>query len=192
MSWGPYFESGDQLRQARIQANWTQKRLAILAGVHVQTVKYNERRKDQLDGVACSRFRKALAGSGKSLPELPKRRSAPIASRPMVEPSPVAVVTTKIQKGNISKTMQPKNGFKNQNKTTEPAPMRCGAITRKGSPCKAKAVSSRHRCKIHGGLSTGPKTPEGRSKVSAAQSRRWERFRLEKQSSESTGQIDIK
>lgn len=189
MAWGPYFESGDELKQTRVQANWTQKDLAQKAGVHVQTVKYHERRKDQLDGVACSRFRKAFAGAGKSLSELPKRRSALIASRPMVEPRrPVAVVTTKIQKGNNPKTMQPKSGFKNQNKTTAAGLIRCEAITRKGSPCKAKAVSGRHRCKIHGGLSTGPRTPEGRHKVSAAQSRRWERYRLEKQSSESKGQ----
>ena len=45
----------------------------------------------------------------------------------------------------------------------------CGARTRKGTPCKAPAVWDKARdrpvngrCRMHGGLSTGPKTLEGR------------------------------
>ncbi len=38
----------------------------------------------------------------------------------------------------------------------------CGAKTRAGTPCKQKAVYANGRCKFHGGLSTGPKTPQGR------------------------------
>lgn len=41
---------------------------------------------------------------------------------------------------------------------------RCGARTRKGTPCQCKALRN-GRCKLHGGLSTGAKTPEGRRKV---------------------------
>lgn len=37
---------------------------------------------------------------------------------------------------------------------------RCGAKTRKGRPCRQPAMKN-GRCKMHGGLSTGPKTPEG-------------------------------
>lgn len=37
---------------------------------------------------------------------------------------------------------------------------RCGAKTRKGTPCKAPAMAN-GRCRMHGGKSTGPKTPEG-------------------------------
>ncbi len=37
---------------------------------------------------------------------------------------------------------------------------RCGAKTRKGTPCKAPAMAN-GRCRLHGGKSTGPKTPEG-------------------------------
>lgn len=36
---------------------------------------------------------------------------------------------------------------------------RCGAKTRKGTPCKAPAMAN-GRCRMHGGKSTGPKTPE--------------------------------
>ena len=37
---------------------------------------------------------------------------------------------------------------------------RCGAKTRKGTPCKAPAMAN-GRCRMHGGKSTGPRTPEG-------------------------------
>jgi len=40
----------------------------------------------------------------------------------------------------------------------------CGAKTRKGKPCQRKALV-RGKCCIHGGLSTGPKTEEGKKRV---------------------------
>jgi hypothetical protein len=44
---------------------------------------------------------------------------------------------------------------------------RCGAYARStGQPCKAKALPN-GRCKNHGGMSTGPKTPEGKTKALA-------------------------
>ena len=36
----------------------------------------------------------------------------------------------------------------------------CGAKTRKGMPCQAPAMRN-GRCRMHGGASTGPRTPEG-------------------------------
>lgn len=53
----------------------------------------------------------------------------------------------------------------------------CGARTRKGKTCKAKAVPGKKRCRFHGGLSTGPKTPEGRERIAAAQRKRWAEWR---------------
>ena len=50
----------------------------------------------------------------------------------------------------------------------------CGARTRKGSPCKARAVSGAARCRLHGGLSTGPKTTEGRARICESNRRRAE------------------
>lgn len=44
----------------------------------------------------------------------------------------------------------------------------CGAYSRStGSSCKAKAMTN-GRCKNHGGMSTGPKTPEGRKAIAEA------------------------
>lgn len=41
---------------------------------------------------------------------------------------------------------------------------KCGARTRKGAACQCKALSN-GRCKFHGGLSTGPKTADGKVTV---------------------------
>ena len=38
----------------------------------------------------------------------------------------------------------------------------CGARTRAGTPCKRRDLYRNGRCRLHGGLSTGPKTPEGK------------------------------
>ncbi len=45
---------------------------------------------------------------------------------------------------------------------------RCGAKTRQGTPCRKPALKGRTRCQLHGGRSTGPKTIEGRQRVSKA------------------------
>tara|TARA_R110002051_G_scaffold305409_1_gene375350 strand:+ start:1224 stop:1562 length:339 start_codon:yes stop_codon:yes gene_type:complete len=36
--------------------------------------------------------------------------------------------------------------------------LRCGAKTRAGTPCKRRDLWDSGRCKLHGGMSTGPKT----------------------------------
>jgi hypothetical protein len=41
---------------------------------------------------------------------------------------------------------------------------RCGAKTKAGTPCSAQALKN-GRCGHHGGLSTGPNTPEGKAKA---------------------------
>lgn len=53
----------------------------------------------------------------------------------------------------------------------ELAGMQCGARTRAGTPCKRTGIYDNGRCRNHGGMSTGPKTPEGKSR-SAANARR--------------------
>jgi len=55
----------------------------------------------------------------------------------------------------------------------------CGAKTRKGIPCKASPVwcveqdkRRNGRCKLHGGLSTGPKTATGKEAIRASNKKR--------------------
>ena len=46
--------------------------------------------------------------------------------------------------------------------------IKCEAYARStGQPCQAKALTN-GRCKNHGGMSTGPKTPEGRQAIALA------------------------
>lgn len=40
--------------------------------------------------------------------------------------------------------------------------MTCGARTRAGTPCKRRDLYRSGRCKLHGGLSTGPRTAKGK------------------------------
>jgi hypothetical protein len=40
----------------------------------------------------------------------------------------------------------------------------CGARNRRGEPCQGKLLLKGGRCKFHGGMSTGPKTPEGKER----------------------------
>jgi hypothetical protein len=47
------------------------------------------------------------------------------------------------------------------------AARRCGAHTRAGGCCRQPAMGN-GRCRLHGGLSTGPRTPEGRARCARA------------------------
>src|SRR4051794_22495215 len=44
---------------------------------------------------------------------------------------------------------------------------RCGARTRAGTPCRSPAMGN-GRCRLHGGLSTGPTSPEGLARLARA------------------------
>ncbi|WP_414714034.1 HGGxSTG domain-containing protein [Shinella sp.] len=59
-----------------------------------------------------------------------------------------------------------------------PQPARCGARNRRGFSCAMKPEPGKHRCKFHGGRSTGPKTDEGRQRIAEAQRRRWSRYQM--------------
>ena len=45
---------------------------------------------------------------------------------------------------------------------------RCLAKTRRGTACQRPAYKHNGRCGLHGGLSTGTKTPEGLKRISEA------------------------
>jgi hypothetical protein len=44
---------------------------------------------------------------------------------------------------------------------------RCLAKTRLGTPCQNPAIPGPNRCRLHGGKSTGPRTPEGKARAAA-------------------------
>jgi len=45
-----------------------------------------------------------------------------------------------------------------------PSPLTCGAKTRSGRPCNNFPIRNKRRCKLHGGLSTGPRTAAAKKK----------------------------
>ena len=47
---------------------------------------------------------------------------------------------------------------------------RCGARTRSGAECKSPGMAN-GRCRMHGGPSTGPRTPEGLERMRRAKIR---------------------
>lgn len=53
----------------------------------------------------------------------------------------------------------------------------CGACNRQGRPCAVRVEPGKARCRFHGGLSTGPRTAEGKARIAEAQRRRWALFR---------------
>lgn len=54
---------------------------------------------------------------------------------------------------------------RNKHRANIPENETCGASTRAGTPCKRRDIYQSGRCALHGGLSTGPRTPEGNAKV---------------------------
>jgi hypothetical protein len=56
----------------------------------------------------------------------------------------------------------------------------CGARCRDGHACKAHKVQGSKRCRMHGGLSTGPRTSEGIERIREANTRRWAEYRATK------------
>ena len=59
---------------------------------------------------------------------------------------------------------------------------RCLAKTRRGTPCQKAALKGKTRCRLHGGLSTGPRTLEGKARAAEAHTKhgRRSRVRMEK------------
>jgi hypothetical protein len=60
--------------------------------------------------------------------------------------------------------------MKRQNPPENPMDSMCGAKTRAGNPCKRRPMPN-GRCKMHGGPSTGPRTPEGLERLRKARTK---------------------
>ena len=59
-----------------------------------------------------------------------------------------------------------KNSFAEDPLPSGAEQMVCGAKTRNGTPCMRRDLYPSGRCRLHGGLSTGPRTEEGKKKAS--------------------------
>ncbi len=56
---------------------------------------------------------------------------------------------------------------------------RCFAKTCQGTLCQNPVVTNRNRCRMHGGKSTGPRTPEGKVRSIAAHTKHGRRITYE-------------
>lgn len=57
---------------------------------------------------------------------------------------------------------------------------RCGAKNRRGTPCQCPAMTN-GRCRLHGGLSTGPKTAAGIESIRRSRTKHGRRSQLAKE-----------
>ena len=62
----------------------------------------------------------------------------------------------------------------------------CGARTRRGTACQKPPLNGKTRCRLHGGLSTGPRTAEGKARIAAAH---WKHGRRSRAFAEARKQI---
>ena len=157
--------TGSDLKNLRQLVGISRRQLGVRIGVHPDTIRYWER--------------KIWANPEANVPELilkefgvgnfdvsillKSERFRRLFTNPKHEGARSAkVVETKQMDG---KTCKPNDHNK------------CAAKTRSGSLCRAKRVPGRKRCRMHGGLSTGPKTDLGRQRISEAQKQRWKKVR---------------
>jgi hypothetical protein len=144
--------TGDELKDIRLRAGLSRSALAALAELNHDSVRYWERKaKVDLRGWVPDRIFQALG-----------RVTWFIAT-------PIRLGSTL---GYFPHDTRARGGVLVANGKWEDGKP-CGALTRKGTACRAKAINGKGRCKFHGGMSTGPKTPEGRERIAEAQRRRW-------------------
>lgn len=137
---------GVDLKYARTTKGLSRRALADLCGLHPDTVRYWEAK--QAVNVRGYAPRLIFAALGIEAPKPQKR------------------ITARSQASNLGylRTLtRARGGVLRQ----------CGAKTRKGNPCRAKPLPGKTRCKFHGGLSTGPRTSEGKASIAEAQRVRW-------------------
>lgn len=154
--------TGKELAMLRRRAGLSQAALAQSIGVSRQTVSYWERN-PTLDGRTETLGR--IAGALD-----PADRELLLSSRPGL-----GFITLRFMSPISPEQINLIIKAEAQRKTTH-AQMRrrtCGAMTRKATTCRLKSEPGRQRCRLHGGLSTGPTSSEGKARIAEAQRKRW-------------------
>ena len=153
--------TGRELKIARFCAGLSQQQLADRTGLHRLTVGYWENKKERFSATHGAPL--AIAQSlGMNCISGPLRAGA-------------AWGLTDYDRMRLESDLLRLN--KNHARHQTNRRVICAARTRKGILCKALSEPGKQRCKFHGGLSTGPKTPEGRANISQFQKKRWEEWR---------------
>lgn len=154
--------TGKELAALRRRANISQSMLASQVGVSRQTISYWENR-PVLDGRAVSIARIAEVFDITDRPRLLNSRPGMgfvhLRLTGLISQAHLRTLfTAKVTRKAIQTQMLRRS---------------CCAMTRRGVACRLKSEPGKARCRLHGGLSTGPKTVEGRARIAAAQRKRW-------------------
>jgi len=184
--------TGSQIRAARALLGWTRRDLARASKLHPNAIAYWEGRSEIPTGawrmpVACRHMRQALLEAGIDFLVLPAVGVRLAATHNLCARTRRRA---RARHGVIDPPGPPK--LQNSPKTLTSPPHRealqprCGAKTRTGNPCQRKSFAN-GRCRNHGGLSSGPKSSEGRARIVDAQRRRWERWRTERSATANSG-----
>lgn len=162
-------KTGGEVRNLRLKRGLIQRQLGKMAGLHANSVK-------RLEHQAV-------------IPGFSHARDRICEALGIEKPAPHRATIDKVGPTEFIRLLAagvlPMPGHVHQNGSESPAEPRqaaraprrqCGARTRVGRPCRAPARDN-GRCRMHGGLSTGPKTAEGRERIRQAQLLRWARLR---------------
>lgn len=158
--------TGAELKAYRIQSGFSQHKLAQLAGVHRCSVVYWEG-KGVVDanGYAPKRFLDALNLKVNPTSNARARAWGNMFAKQKPLDQKIATELARLEV--------------NVAKKREKSRVRCGAVTRKGRLCRLLSEAGRRRCKFHGGMSTGPKSQEGKERIASAQRKRWATWRAD-------------
>jgi transcriptional regulator with XRE-family HTH domain len=179
--------TGEDIRDARKAAGLSQAELGKLAGIGRHAVSYWECKVSfRGRGYALRQMAKAL---GRQLPHFVTPASCARGDGVLAELPDNRTITRGRGDGVISNSALSLHTEKliatDRERRHEQAAKRasslrvqCCAKTRKGIACRNMSEAGRKRCKFHGGMSTGARTPEGIERIREAQHRRWERHRL--------------
>lgn len=167
--------TGKELAAMRRRAGLSQAALAGRVGVSRQTISYWESQ-PALDGrtTTLTRIARALDSDD---------RTALLASRPGL-----GFIALYFAAPILPEQMSLIFSALARRKTTLATMRRqtCGAMTRRGMECLLKSEPGKKRCRLHGGLSTGPTTAEGKLRIATAQRKRWAERRKAKEIPENT------
>lgn len=168
--------TGEELAEARLRAGLTQAELGARVGVSRQTVSHWEWRE--------------WVPFAQSTPQRLLRALAAVGAWPICETASTARAREGVLQDLLAASLEPEADPRDEERARWRAWaaaraahlwVPCEARTRKGRPCRMASEPGRRRCRFHGGLSTGPRTAEGRARVAEAQRARWARWRAERE-----------